>query len=55
MHGCEPSLLDRLRSKLKQARDVVYIPDVAIGVQLLKADACAAAYLNFLRGVDGTR
>ena len=52
-HGCEPPLLDRLRQKLQNAREVVYIPGVAIGVHLLAADACAAAYLRFLDGVDG--
>jgi 3-oxoadipate enol-lactonase len=50
VHGCEPPLLENLRQKIPQARDVIYIPDVAIGVQLLKADACAKAYLDFLAG-----
>lgn len=53
MHGCEPPLLDKLRRRLRNARDVVYIPGVAIGVQLLAADACASAYLSFLDGVAG--
>ena len=55
VHGCEPPLLDRLRSKLKHAREVVYVPGVAIGVQLLKADECARTYLEFLRGIEGTQ
>jgi pimeloyl-ACP methyl ester carboxylesterase len=53
VHGCEPPLLDNLRKKIKRARPIVYIPGVAIGVQLLAADACAAVYLNFLRSLKG--
>lgn len=52
VHGCQPPLLDKLRRQLKNAREVVYIPGVAIGVQLLEPEACAAAYLDFLNGVD---
>lgn len=51
VHGCQPPLLENLRRKIKHARDVVYIPGVAIGVQLLAADACARTYLDFLKGV----
>ena len=53
VHGCQPPLLDGLRRKLQKAREVVYIPGVAIGVQLLAADACAEVYLDFLASVDG--
>ena len=53
VHGCEPPLLDQLRRKIRNAREVIYIPDVAIGVQLLAPDACADAYLNFLGSLDG--
>jgi len=55
VHGCEPPLLDQFRSKLKHAREVVYVPGVAIGVQLLQPDACAQTYLEFLRGIEGTQ
>ena len=54
VHGCEPPLLENLRKKIRNAREVVYIPGVAIGVQLLAADACAQAYLDFLGSLDGT-
>ena len=53
IHGCQPPLLDGLRHNLQNAREVVYIPDVAIGVQLQAPDACAAAYLKFLGSLDG--
>jgi pimeloyl-ACP methyl ester carboxylesterase len=46
--GCEPPLLDNLRGKLKHGREVVYIPGVATGVQLLAGDRCAVTYLDFL-------
>lgn len=52
VHGCQPPLLDALRAKLKNAREVIYVPGVAIAVQLLAADACASAYLDFLGGLD---
>lgn len=52
IHGCQPPLLDGLRRKLQKAREVVYIPDVAIGVQLRAPDACAAEYLKFLGSLD---
>jgi pimeloyl-ACP methyl ester carboxylesterase len=55
VHGCEPPLLDNLRKKIRNARDVIYIPDVAIGVQLLAADACASEYLKFLSSLDGEK
>jgi pimeloyl-ACP methyl ester carboxylesterase len=51
VHGCEPPLLDNLRKKLKNAREISYIPGVAIGVQLLKADECASIYLDFLKSL----
>ncbi len=54
VHGCERPLLENLRHKIRHAREVIYIPDVAIGIQLLKADVCAALYLDFLASVgDG--
>ncbi len=52
VHGCQPPLLENLRSKLKNARAVIYIPGVAIGVQLLAPDACAAEYLRFLDSLN---
>ena len=55
VHGCEPPLLDKLRKKIKHARKVIYIPHVAIGVQLLAADACAAVYLDFLGSLKGEK
>jgi len=55
VHGCEPPLLENLRRKIAHAREVIYVPDVAIGVQLLKADACSAAYLEFLASLEGER
>lgn len=53
--GCEPPLLDALRAKLKHGREVVYVPGVATAVQLLAADACAGAYLDFLQGIDASK
>jgi 3-oxoadipate enol-lactonase len=50
-HGCQPPLLDNLRKRLRRAREVVYIPDVAIGVQLLAPEASAAVYLDFLESL----
>ena len=55
VHGCEPPLLDKLRKKIRHARKVIYIPHVAIGVQLLAADACAAVYLDFLSSLKGAK
>ena len=51
MHGCQPPLLQALHDRLPQARDVVYVPGVAIGVQLLAPARCAAAYLDFLESI----
>jgi len=51
VHGCQRPLLDELRRKIRHAREIVYIPDVAIGVQLLAAEKCAAAYLDFMKGL----
>lgn len=53
--GCEQPLLDALRSGLRRASDVVYIPGVGVGVQLLAADACATAYLRFLDGISDSQ
>jgi pimeloyl-ACP methyl ester carboxylesterase len=55
VHGCEPPLLKNLRKKIKNARKVIYIPGVAIGVQLLAADACAKVYLDFLGSLRGAK
>lgn len=51
--GCEPPLLDEMRSELALAREVVYIPGVASQVQLMAPDACSAALLGFLDNVSG--
>ena len=48
VHGCQPPLLENLRKKLPTAKPIHYVPGVAIGVQLLKADECARLYLDFL-------
>ena len=53
VHGCQPPLLENLRKKIPNAREVYYVPGVAIGVQLLAAEACARKYLEFLEGVGG--
>ncbi len=51
VHGCQPPLLENLRKKIPDARAVHYVPGVAIGVQLLAAEACAKKYLEFLESV----
>ncbi len=49
--GCEPEAMNLFRSKLRNAHEVVYIPDVGAAVQLKAPDACAAAYLKFLNSL----
>lgn len=52
LFGCEDRLLEGLKNKIQQPRGIVYIPGVGTSVQLLAPDACAAAYLAFLKEMD---
>ena len=52
-----PGEFDRISRFIYQQAglDVIYIPGVAIGVQLLAADACAAVYLDFLKSLKSLK